>query len=129
MQLIELKRRVELALNRDHAHAEVVVTLDEPSVGGRMGIPISSAGMGIDWEACEFRLETATPIVRKGRAMDDPLRMYCHKYEYDTRTQTIYHCPICGEQLKKNMKYCFSCGQKVYSDSTIDRVQSLKTRK
>lgn len=129
MQLIELKRRVELALNRDHAHAEVVVTLDEPSVGGRMGVPISNAGMGIDWEACEFRLEPAAPIVRKGRAMGDPLRLHCCKYEYDTRTQTIYHCPICGEQLKKNMKYCFSCGQKVYSDSTIDRVQSLKTRK
>lgn len=94
--------------NENDLNARVVITLDEPSIGGRAFTSIIMAHMGFDWEAHQFRIEPKESLAR-------------NKFSRDTlrdirKWRDGYFCPKCdGSLMKKEVKesrYCRRCGQR-----------------
>lgn len=97
----------------------VIITLDEPSVGARAGTALASVSLGFDWEHGQLRLQAADKICRLGRTKNDIMPMNNFKYIYDTRTVIKPHCPKCETQLNKTDFFCRCCGQRVNYDNNI----------
>ena len=121
MTLKELKEAVDYYIKKGNLNGdeEVLITLDERSVGCRAYEKVEYAGCGIDWEQDQFRLEPAGKLCHRGRSYDNPMEMRVHKYIYDNSKQLIRRCPSCETKLKKGMKYCFQCGQDVSKGERI----------
>lgn len=126
MKLSDFKRAVDLAVDHNHGDDDVLITLNEPYVGAIAAVGVKYAGADPGFSSGEFRIYPDEPIVRKGYSLKDPMRMICRQYKYNRRTSTIYHCPLCGERLKKEAKYCMNCGQSVFADDTIDSVDVIQ---
>lgn len=131
MKLYELKESVDHYLKIGHLNGEeeVLITLDERSVGCRAYANVEIAALGIDWEWNQFRLEPTEKLCRKGRSKDDALEMHVHRYIYDNRTQLIRTCPQCERKLKKGVNYCYNCGQNVSKGERITYEQDYRTAK
>lgn len=131
MKLSELKRLVDLYAseteNKD-ANLDVVITLDEPSVGARAKSDIKGVYQGFDWEHGQLRIEPTEKLCRKGRSKDNELEMYGIRYIYDRKTTTKYHCPMCSEILPKAANYCIKCGQKVRASDKIKYEYDYRTK-
>ena len=85
-----------------------MLTLDEPSIGGRAFTSIIMAHMGFDWETNQFRIEPKEPIARNKFSRDTPRDI--------RKWRDGYFCPKCdGSLMKKEVKesrYCRRCGQR-----------------
>lgn len=94
--------------NENDLNARVVITLDEPSIGGRAFTSIILAHMGFDWENNQFRIEPKEPIARNKFSRDTPRDI--------RKWRDGYFCPKCGGSfMKKEVKesrYCRRCGQR-----------------
>ena len=94
--------------NEDDLNARVVITLYEPSIGGRASTPIIMAHMGFDWETNQFRIEPKEAIARNKFSRDTPKDI--------KKWRDGYFCPRCdGSLMKKEVKesrYCRRCGQR-----------------
>lgn len=94
--------------NENNLNARVVITLDEPSIGGRAFTSIIMAHMGFDWETNQFRIEPKDPIARNKFSRDTPRDI--------RKWRDGYFCPKCdGSLMKKEVKesrYCRRCGQR-----------------
>lgn len=94
--------------NENDLNARVVITLDEPSIGGRAFTSIIMAHMGFDWENNQFRIEPKEPIARNKFSRDTPRDI--------RKWRDGYFCPKCDDSLmKKEVKesrYCRRCGQR-----------------
>lgn len=94
--------------NENDLDARVVITLDEPSIGGRAFTSIIMAHMGFDWENHQFRIEPKEPIARNKFSRDTPRDI--------RKWRDGYFCPKCdGSLMKKEVKesrYCRCCGQR-----------------
>ena len=95
-------------VNEDDLNARIVITLDEPSIGGRAFTPIIMAHMGFDWEAHQFRIESKESLARNKFSRDTPRDI--------KKWRDGYFCPRCdGSLMKKEVKesrYCRRCGQR-----------------
>ena len=67
MNLKELKDRVDFLIKAYHGAEdyEVVITLNNSSVGGRAKTGIRGVYSGIDWEMHQIRIEPEDKIVRE----------------------------------------------------------------
>ncbi len=131
MRLSELKRLVDLYASDTENKGidlDVVITLEEPSVGGRAKSDISDIFQGIDWEHGQLRIEPTEKLCRKGRSKDNELEMRGIRYIYDRKTTTKYHCPSCSETLPKAARYCIKCGQKVRIPDKIMYEHDYRTK-
>ena len=94
--------------NENDLNARVVITLDEPSIGGRAFTSIIMAHMGFDWEAHQFRIEPKESLARNKFSRDTPRDI--------KKWRDGYFCPRCdGSLMKKEVKesrYCRRCGQR-----------------
>lgn len=103
----DLKKNLDY-INEDDLNARVVITLDEPSVGGRKGTGIIMAHMGFDWEDNQFRIEPKEKLSRNTFSRDTPKDI--------KKWRDGYFCPRCdGSLMKKEVKesrYCSRCGQR-----------------
>lgn len=94
--------------NENDLDARVVITLDEPSIGGRAFTSIIMAHMGFDWEAHQFRIEPKESLARNKFSRDTPRDI--------RKWRDGYFCPKCdGSLMKKEVKegrYCSRCGQR-----------------
>ena len=94
--------------NENDLDARVVITLDEPSIGGRAFTSIIMAHMGFDWENSQFRIEPKDPLARNKFSRDTPRDI--------RKWREGYFCPKCdGALMKKEVKeghYCSCCGQR-----------------
>lgn len=130
MTLKKLKELVDYYIGTGHLHGdeEVLITLDEPSVGCRAYESIDYAGCGIDWEANQFRLEPTEKLCHRGRSRDDAMEIRVRKYIYDNSTQFIRRCPSCESKLKKGDRYCYYCGQNVSNGERIVYERDYRSR-
>ena len=129
MKLTELKDSIEFAMKHHPSDAEVVVSIDnERAVGARPFVNVSSAMVGIDWEANQFRIEPSEPVAKLGHTKDDQMTAWHNVYRYPNGKEThVYKCPMCEEQLKPRYKYCTMCGQRVVFDKTkVNRFVEVK---
>lgn len=95
-------------VKEDDLNARLVITLNEPSIGGRAFTSIIMAHMGFDWEAHQFRIEPKESLARNKFSRDTPRDI--------KKWRDGYFCPRCdGSLMKKEVKesrYCRRCGQR-----------------
>lgn len=120
MKLSELKQDIDrlVYLPYTDEDRDVVITLSDPSVGARSFVDVRMVVPGIDWEHHQIRIEPADKIIRYSKDRDTPMLAHIMK-EYskaDNKTYISCHCPRCGHSLRKEAKYCDSCGQAVTID-------------
>ena len=65
MKLFELCDLCNTMVAEGNGNAEVVITISEPSIGGRAKVDIASIYPGFDWERGQVRIEPEKPIVLK----------------------------------------------------------------
>ena len=93
----------------DYEDATVLLTLNERSIGSRASTNVSYAGIGMDWEHNQFRLEPESKICRLGNTFQDA--MLPRERIYDGRTYRS--CKRCEERVGKEDNFCKRCGQKL----------------
>lgn len=114
MNLKELKESVDLNIESlpnslKPEEVQVLVNLNESSIGARASTKVKYTFMGIDWEYGQFRIETDKKIVSKGNRIDDIKEVICKKFE----GKNYYVCSTCGSKINKNDRFCKYCGQKL----------------
>lgn len=120
MTLNELKQAIEGARIFPHEspdEIEVIITLQEPSMGPRAGVSLKHAIMGFDWEAGQFRLQPEDALARKGRALGDAMEPGCRKMD----GRMVHYCRNCGEQVLTRDNFCSRCGQKLKHEGASEK--------
>lgn len=112
MNLKQLKEIVDFQYNKSKIIKEdiqVVITLKDPSVGGRAFSSITDINMGIDWESNELRIEP------KKRLFSEENRMSSVKpvIEKEFNNRKYHVCPNCLQKIIKSDCFCRYCGQKL----------------
>ncbi|HAU86001.1 MAG TPA: hypothetical protein DCW90_11035 [Lachnospiraceae bacterium] len=67
MTLAELKKIVDSYCENKYTNPEevnLIITLDEMSIGPRAGTGVENAFMGFDWEHNQFRIQPKDKLVR-----------------------------------------------------------------
>jgi len=105
MTLEELAHKVNWLWNNCKRDEQVVVTLDSISMGGRAFANVTSVHRGIDWEDGQIRIGVDKPIIEKNKDRDAPMPK--------AKTSNGYVCCACGYFVRKDDKYCSTCGQNV----------------
>lgn len=105
MTLEELAHKVDLLLSHCGQGKQVVVTLDTPSMGARACANVVDISNGIDWEDGQVRIAVDRPIMEKSKDRDAPMPK--------AKTSNGYVCRACGHFVRKNDRYCSTCGQNV----------------
>lgn len=97
--------------NKDIMDSSLIITTADSSIGARAGVKVNSVHVGFDWEAGQFRIEPAEPLVRSSLTRDTPKDI--------VKWKDGYFCPKCnGSLMKKEVKnshYCSCCGQRLSS--------------
>ena len=105
MTLEELAHKVDLLLSHCRQGKQVVVTLDTPSMGARACANVVDISNGIDWEDGQVRIAVDRPIMEKSKDRDVPMPK--------AKTSNGYVCRACWHFVRKNDRYCSTCGQNV----------------
>ena len=129
MTLLQLKKSVDYAFQSGHNGDEpVLITLEEPSIGPRASVGVSSASCGFDWEHYQFRIEPETPLKKDSLTRDDPIETYAVKYIYDKKTKLVHHCRNCDRPVNKDAHYCENCGQKTKISNKVAFVHDYRSK-
>ncbi len=105
MTLEELAHKIDFLWNNFKRDSQVVVTLNSSSMGGRAFANVVDICHGIDWEAGQIRIAVDKPIIEKNKDRDVPMPK--------AKTSNGYVCPACGYFVRKDDKYCSTCGQNI----------------
>lgn len=112
MTLMELKNAIDTALRfeRNPENVDVVITIQLPFItcGQRPCMDVKYAGMGFDWEQCQFRIEPSEKLMAIKH--DEP--------QIVMEWRGNFHCPKCEYMISKGRKadaiqFCSKCGQAV----------------
>ena len=118
MTLEELAHRVDWLWNNCTRDNQVVVTLNSASMGARASANVVGIYNGIDWEAGQIRIAVDKEIIEKSKDRDVPMPK--------AKTTNGYVCPACGYFVRKDDKYCSTCGQNIAGIRKLDIEQRLK---
>lgn len=113
MTLAELKELVDGLCKRHKglANAQVMITLAEPSIGGRAAAQIKGIYAGFDWEHNQIRVEPEESLVRQGHTYEDPMPI--RKIVFAGSNRPVYVCPKCESTVAKIDHFCRECGQRL----------------
>lgn len=114
MTLSELKRKIDFLCELGHGEKDVFITLSEKSVGVRASAGISGINAGIDWEARQVRISPDRKLISYDKDRDQPIQKI--KWDLDMgngKTRHLLICPKCNSHLRKDDRYCSSCGQRL----------------
>lgn len=88
-----------------HENDEVMILLNEKSIGANAASGIESACAGFDWDAGRILLTPSRRLVSDMMSRDLPkVKILWHG---------VIHCPTCERKVSKKAQYCESCGQKL----------------
>ena len=113
MKLKELYEISKSLIEQGKEEDDVLITLSEPSIGGRASTPINYVYAGFDWEHGQVRVEPKDSLINKLKDRDKQLDIKIMEYNNSGRKCIIRKCPICENHLKKDDKYCSRCGQAI----------------
>lgn len=110
MKLKELKQSIDfyVSRNKDNQDKEVVVELDQVSVGFSASSQVVQFYEGIDWDSGKFFIGTKDKLIMKNKDRDIPI-----KIKQDPVFPKRFVCTACGCYVNKQDNYCSSCGQKL----------------
>lgn len=125
MTLLEFRTQVDSLINHGHGEDTVLITLSQPSVGARSFIDITGIFAGFDFERGQVRIEPTEPICKRGRAKNDPVKINIFAF---SGPRKFYNCPMCDSAVRKDSKYCSTCGQRLVFDPTKEPSDSQKQK-
>lgn len=110
MKLNELKKLIDFYINRnkDNAEKDVVVELDQVSIGFSASSQVKQFYEGIDWDSGNFFISTKDKLIMKNKDRDVPIEI-----KKDPMFKNRYVCTACGNYVNKNDNYCRTCGNKL----------------
>lgn len=126
MKAKKLKEVIDFYINNGHENDDVVITLSEPSIGCRAFSDIRYVASGFDFEHGQIRIEPEKSLLSKTKDRDAPMKPWAKTYDYGNRKQTIIHCPICENKLRKADKYCSKCGQMISEELRSNKWINVK---
>lgn len=113
MKLKELYEISKSLIEQGKEEDDVLITLSEPSIGGRASTPINYVYAGFDWEHGQIRISPKDKLIRKCKDRDEPMNTKVIEHNSLNRKSIIRKCAICGSYLRKDDKYCSRCGQAI----------------
>lgn len=113
MLLKELKKQVDFLMEHGHQNDPVLITLSDPSVGGRANSGVLNILSGFDWEHGQIRLEPEKRLLSFEKDRDLALPAIHKVYDLNGRKRNLFKCPKCENHLQKTFHYCPKCGQKI----------------
>lgn len=116
MNIGELTEKLSALVKDGHKEENVVITVEEPSVGARACVGIQSALLGFDWETGQLRIEPQEPLVTYGKDRDIPVKAKIMTMDMGRVTRSARKCPSCGFRVYKEHRYCPMCGQRIISE-------------
>ncbi|WP_097005318.1 zinc ribbon domain-containing protein [Lacrimispora amygdalina] len=115
MNLEEIKKQIDFIYENTPDYSrkgkEVVITLNESSIGARACTSVKLIYPGFDWEAGQIRIEPETLIVSQKKNYIDIMNII-HRDTFDGKSR-VYVCPRCDGKINKSDKFCRYCGQKL----------------
>lgn len=113
INLKELKEIVDGTIEHTHdinpENIHVLITISEPSMGGRASSAVKFAGLGFDWERGQFRIEPSDTLVYKGNSKKDVKK----PRQTNIGGRTYLFCSDCNERVNKKDNFCKCCSQKL----------------
>lgn len=114
MTLSELKRKIDFLCEAEKGEKNVVIALSERSVGAKASADITGINAGVDWEAGQVRISPDRKLISYDKDRDLPMQKI--KWDIDMgngKTRHLLICPKCNSHLRKDDRYCSSCGQRL----------------
>ena len=110
MKLKELKQSIDfyISRNQNNEEKEVVVSLDQVSVGFSASSQVEQFHEGIDWDSGKFFISTKDKLIMKNKDRDIPVEI-----KKDPTFNNKYVCSACGYYVCKGDNYCRTCGNKL----------------
>ena len=108
MKLKELKTLVDELINQNYGNREVVIDLNQPTIGTKAFSNIKSIYPGFDWEFDQIRISPNKSLIEKEKDRDK-----CLPKKRDLIFTKKYICKACGNFVYKDDHYCHSCGQNI----------------
>lgn len=110
MKLKELKQLIDfyVSRNKDNQDKEVVVELDQVSVGFSASSQVVQFYEGIDWDSGKFFISTKNKLIMKNKDRDIPIEI-----KQDPVFPKRFVCTACGCYVCKDDNYCRTCGNKL----------------
>ena len=101
--------------SRTNADRELVIQLSAPSIGCCASVGVKEIYPGIDWDQGRVLIVPEQKIVAYAKDRDSIMHPYIQDYKYPSGRHTLLiDCRRCGATgLKKDMKYCPMCGQRI----------------
>ena len=113
MKLNELKKLIDFYVgrNKDNQDKEVVIELDQVSVGFSASSQVKQFYEGIDWDSGKFFISTKDKLIMKNKDRDIPVEI-----KKDPMFKNRYVCTACGYYVCKDDNYCRTCGNKLKTE-------------
>lgn len=110
MKLKELKQSIDfyISRNQNNEEKEVVVSLDQVSVGFSEFSQVVQFHEGIDWDSGKFFISTKNKLIMKNKDRDVPVEI-----KQDPVFPKRFVCTACGCYVCKDDNYCRTCGNKL----------------
>lgn len=91
---------------------DVIIALDEISIGEIASTNVDQIYQGIDWDMNKIIITSENPVIKKFKDRDIPVKI---KHDLSKSSKVI--CPICNEYVSKSDNYCKHCGQALTFES------------
>ena len=115
MKVSELNEALSKYIERGHGDDEVVILLQENSMGASAAEAVDTCEAGFDWDSGRILLVPAKPLLHYDNERDKAQSAVRISYRNncDGKIKPTLHCPQCETKLRKDMRYCPRCGRKV----------------
>lgn len=120
MTVKELRDNLDMYIQHYHGDDGVVIRCEEPSVAVTASERVQCVGPGIDWDMGKMFIMTEKPLIHKEKDRDLP-KVAVQICTADGKTRPVLHCPACSSKIKKDMRYCPTCGQRVDTENRLIR--------
>lgn len=114
MNLQELKEIIDFEIEnlRDYENPQniqVLITINDRSIGGRASSAIRSVNMGFDWESGQLRISPVKQLISESSSRSIPVPTT----KAESGGMTFTACAKCLMKVSKDDGYCRHCGQRL----------------
>ena len=113
MTLKDFQEKLAFYIKNMDDNAPVVIALAEPSVGISANCDVKTIRTGIDWDSGKLWICPEKKLLSFEKDRDTPLKAYRITYTKYPGSKRQIKCPKCEYILRKDDRYCPSCGQAI----------------
>lgn len=112
MKFKQFKNLIDRIYKEKSHDFDVIIALDEISVGGIASTNVDQIYQGIDWDMNKIIITPENPIIKKYKDRDIPIEI-----KKDPVFPKRFICTACGYYVCKDDNYCKHCGQALIFES------------